>query len=177
MRSVRVLALLGLLSCQGEIVAPPAGVPGSAGSAGESLQPPPRAGFAAVADALQPSCGTLDCHGQIGRNLRLFGARGMRLDPRDTSAEGTTKPAEYEATYWSMVGLEPEEMSGVVRDRGAGSDRLALIRKARGVDLHKGGVRMKLNDDLDRCLLSWLAGSISQPACEAAVHVLDRATP
>lgn len=40
-----------------------------------------------VADALQPSCGTLDCHRQVTRNLRLFGARGLRLDPTHTSPD------------------------------------------------------------------------------------------
>jgi hypothetical protein len=171
MRRARAALLLTLLSCQGEIVGSPVGTPGSA----EALRPPPRAGFALVADALQPSCGTLDCHGQVGRNLRLFGARGMRLDPRHTSAEGTTTAAEYQATYWSVVGLEPEEMSAVVG--GAAVERLSLVRKARGVERHKGGVRMKVNDDLDRCLLSWLAGSVAQTVCEAAVHVLDRPAP
>src|SRR3954467_11362409 len=112
----RILPILLALSCQGAISTPDPDRPPPS----EVLQPPPRAGFARVADALQPSCGTLDCHGQIGRNLRLFGARGMRLDPKEASAEGTTTPAEYLATYWSVVGLEPEETSAVVRQNGDG---------------------------------------------------------
>jgi hypothetical protein len=49
------------------------------------LSAPPREGFESVADAMQPSCGTLDCHGQPGRNLRLYGGRGLRLDRNQRS--------------------------------------------------------------------------------------------
>ena len=30
-------------------------------------------------------CGSLDCHGQTGRNLRIWGCEGMRLDPHGAS--------------------------------------------------------------------------------------------
>jgi hypothetical protein len=130
------------------------------------LEAPPRAGFEAVADALQVTCGTLDCHGQPGRNLRLYGARGLRIDPGDSSAEGTTTAAEYEATYWSVVGLEPEPLSAVVRQKGSDSTRLTLVRKARGDEQHKGGRLMAVGDDLDRCLTSWLAGQVATAICE-----------
>jgi hypothetical protein len=131
------------------------------------LEAPPRDSFETVADALQVSCGTLDCHGQAGRNLRLYGARGLRLDPRATSAEGTTTPAEYEATFWSLVGLEPETLSAVVREQGTDPLRLTFMRKARGAEQHKGGALMKRGDDLDVCLTSWLGGAVMTPACEA----------
>ena len=68
-----------------------------------------------VADAMQPSCGTLDCHGQPDRNLRLYGGRGLRLDPVKASKDGDTEPPEYEANYWSVVALEPEILSTVTR--------------------------------------------------------------
>jgi prepilin-type processing-associated H-X9-DG protein len=61
-----------------------------------TLLVPPRNGFESVADAMQPSCGTLDCHGQPDRNLRLYGGRGLRLDPVKASKDGDTDPAEYD---------------------------------------------------------------------------------
>ena len=158
-RVVSVL-VLGGFSCSGQIVAPEPEAPAT-------LATPTRAGFKGVADALQPTCGTLDCHGQVGRNLRLYGERGLRLAPLDTSGEGATTDAEYEATYLSVTGLEPEIMSLVIEDKGARPDRLSLIRKARGDERHKGGSLMHAGDDLDRCLLSWLAGVVAAGNCQA----------
>jgi hypothetical protein len=152
-------ALTLTLACYGEPLEAPRDQP-------RRLEAPPRAGFEAVADALQVTCGTLDCHGQLGRNLRLFGARGLRLDLRASSAEGTTTAAEYEASYWSVVGLEPEPLSAVVRQMGFDPMRLTLMRKARGDEEHKGGRLMAVGDDLDRCLTSWLAGKVDATPCE-----------
>jgi hypothetical protein len=154
----RLLFALSLLACAPADEERPAG---------QDLALPDRATFAPVADALQIGCGTLDCHGQPGRNLRLYGARGLRLQEGDTSAAGATTAAEYDASYWSLVGLEPERLSDVVADRGARPERLALVRKPRGRELHKGGTLMEPSDDLDRCLVRWLAGVPDQAACEA----------
>jgi hypothetical protein len=151
------------LSCEGQIEGP-----GGPAAVSFQLLAPPATGFEAVADALQPHCGTLDCHGQVGRNMRLFGARGLRLDPTGDPADGSTTPAEYNATYWAVVGLEPEIMTAVVRDQGANPERLSLIRKARGHERHKGGTQMQMGDDLDRCLTSWLSGTIATTNCRAA---------
>ncbi len=129
---------------------------------------PSRAAFEPVADALQDTCGTLDCHGQSGRNLRLFGGRGLRLAAMDNSSDGATTDAEYEASYWSVVGLEPEIMSAVVRDRGSSPERLLMIAKARGTEKHKGGILMKPGDSLDVCLRKWLSGRTDEAVCMAA---------
>jgi hypothetical protein len=134
-------------------------------------------GFDSVADALQPSCGTLDCHGQPGRNLRLFGARGLRLDAHDTSAEGLTTVAEYEANYWSIAALEPEVLSDVLAAGGDDPERLILIRKGRGTTRHKGGTLMQPNDDLDQCLLDWLKGTISKDRCQQAARLTPKNAP
>jgi hypothetical protein len=130
------------------------------------LLAPRRSGFERVADAMQPHCGTLDCHGQAGRNLRLFGGRGLRLAPAGNPLDGDTTPAEYDATFWSVVGLEPETLTAVLHDSGANSERLSLIRKARGHERHKGGTLMAAGDALDRCLTSWLAGTVDEAACQ-----------
>jgi hypothetical protein len=134
-----------------------------------ALAAPPRAGFEPVADALISTCGTLDCHGQRGRNLRLFGNHGLRLAAADDPGGAPTTAAEYDADYWSLIGLEPETLDLVMRTRGADPDLLSLFRKPRGSDDHKGGALMKPKDPLDRCLLSWLAGPLDEDACEAAV--------
>lgn len=134
-------------------------------SAVSELQVPDRASFPLVADALQPSCGTLDCHGQRGRNLRLFGGRGLRLDPRSNPADDATTEAEYLASFRSLIGLEPEALDRVVRSSGDDPERLSLVRKARGTELHKGGVQMLPGDPLDQCLISWLSGRVNRDSC------------
>jgi hypothetical protein len=126
---------------------------------------PERAAFPKVADALQPSCGTLDCHGQPGRNLRLYGGRGLRLDAKANPADEATTEAEYQASFTSLVGLEPEAMDAVVRSGGLDLEQLSLVRKARGVELHRGGVQMLPGDPLDHCLTSWLSGRLQADAC------------
>lgn len=129
------------------------------------LMVPDRAVFPKVADALQPSCGTLDCHGQRGRNLRLYGGRGLRLDPKGNSADEGTTDAEYQASFASLVGLEPEALDAVVHSGGLDLERLSLVRKARGTELHRGGVQMLPGDPLDRCLTSWLSGHVHAESC------------
>jgi hypothetical protein len=150
-------------ACQGEISNPE-----GAGGVRLELRAPTRVNFEWVADAMQPHCGTLDCHGQAGRNLRLFGGRGLRLAPGSNPLDGDTTPAEYDATFWSVVGLEPETLTVVLAEKGADPERLSLIRKARGHERHKGGTLMVAGDNLDRCLLSWLAGVVLEAPCAAA---------
>jgi hypothetical protein len=132
---------------------------------------PSRASYAPVGDMLQAMCGSLDCHGQVGRNLRLYGARGLRFDPNDNAAENPTTPREYDESYWSVIGLEPEIIGQVVREAGAAPERLTLVRKARQLEKHKGGTLMMPGDARDRCLLSWLAGGIDAAACTVGKDV------
>lgn len=167
-QTVRSLALLLSLG--------PAAVPSCVGTAGSTandlhLTAPVRVGFEAVADAMQPSCGTLDCHGQAQRNLRLFGARGLRLAATDNPGEGSTTPAEYDATYWAVVAIEPESLAVVVQDGGKDPERWLPIRKGRGTTRHKGGALMHPGDDLDSCLVQWLMGNLAQDACLAAAQL------
>jgi hypothetical protein len=130
---------------------------------------PDRASFPPVADLLVHRCGTLDCHGQTSRNMRLYGSIGLRLDPADRPvSKGQTTSAEYDEDYASVVGLEPEVMSGVVADGGAGPERLTLIRKARGTEHHKGGTLWNEGDPQDRCVTSWLAGQTDVADCVGA---------
>ena len=163
-RALVVVTVIGAFSaCAGEV-----GDGGSGGNVQQELLAPPRAKFELVADAMQPSCGTLDCHGQAGRNMRLCGGRGLRLMAGANPLAGNTTPAGYDATFWSVVGLEPETMTAVVADHGADPERLSLIRKPRGHERHKGGTLMTVGDPLDRCLLSWLAGAVADAPCMTA---------
>jgi hypothetical protein len=132
-------------------------------------------GFGPVADYLDHRCGSLDCHGQVGRNLRIWGCEGMRLAPTDIpqcsralGGSGTT-PAEHQATYRSLVGLEPAVMSAVVAGGGMHPELLTFVRKARGTESHKGGTLITPGDAQDTCVTSWLSGNTSTAACAAAI--------
>jgi hypothetical protein len=160
MRAWTVLLLLA--GCQATVDPPPGVVPPGQSSA---LLAPSRATFNPVDDVLQASCGTLDCHGQPGRSLRLYGGRGLRLSPQGNSADDPTTPAEYDESYFSVIGLEPEIMSEVVADQGRQPERLTMVRKARNLEHHKGGKIFTEGDDRDRCLTSWLGGTVDDAAC------------
>ncbi len=139
------------------------------GNARIAIVAPSAASFPAVATFLEQRCGTLDCHGQVGRSLRLYGFVGLRLDPTDVPGGRATTPDEVDADYQSVVGLEPEILAAVVQDGGARPERLTLVRKARGTEHHKGGVLITPGDAQDRCLTSWLAGAVDEGACASAL--------
>jgi hypothetical protein len=130
--------------------------------------------FPPVSDLMDHRCGSLDCHGQTSRNLQIYGCEGMRLDPNDVpgcrNAGGkNTTQAEYDATYRSLVGLEPAVMSQVVQGGGAHPELLTFIRKARGWEAHKGGGLMFPGDEQDVCITSWLAGKTDDATCVKAL--------
>ena len=132
------------------------------------------AAFGPVADFLDHRCGSLDCHGNTSRNLRIYGCEGMRLLPSDApicSRLGgrKTTPDEHLATFHSLVGLEPTAMSAVVLDNGQDPELLTFVRKARGQESHKGGALIVQGDDQDRCITSWLAGATDTAACGNAI--------
>jgi hypothetical protein len=132
--------------------------------------------FVPVADYLGFRCGSLDCHGQPGRNMRVWSCAGMRLNPNNVSFCGGandpkmpfTTPQEYEATYRSVVGLEPTVMSTVVAGHAAHPELLTMVRKARGLEAHKGGVLITPGDAQDVCITSWLAGNVNVDECTSA---------
>jgi hypothetical protein len=131
--------------------------------------------FAPVGDYLEHRCGSLDCHGQVGRNLRIWGCEGMRLDAHDISScsrqlGGTpTTPAEHQATYRSLVGLEPNVMTTVVEGHGQDPELLTFMRKATGLEAHSGGQLIVVGDGQYDCLVSWLAGHTDFAACMSAI--------
>ncbi len=132
-------------------------------------QLPDRAAFVVVATAMQRRCGTLDCHGQSGRNLRLYGLGGLRLSTPeapivDPVADPSTVP-ELDASYTSTIGLEPEALWRVLA-QGADPNQLSIVRKMRGIEKHKGGQLARAGDALDRCLVSWLTDRADPTPCE-----------
>jgi hypothetical protein len=131
--------------------------------------------FGPVGDFVGHRCGTLDCHGQMGRNLRIWSCDGMRLADADTSGCGLsgsfTTPEEHQATYRSLVGLEPTVMSVVVQGHGAQPEFLTFVRKARGLEAHVGGQLIEPGDDQDTCITSWLSGSTDLMACQKAILI------
>lgn len=125
---------------------------------------------AAVGNMLENRCGTLDCHGSGGRNLRLYGHVGMRLGNGVSGVDVDTID-ELRASYDSVVGLEPEILSAVVAEGGARPERLTLVRKARGTEHHKGGTIFAAGDARDVCFTSWLAGNADADACARGAPV------
>lgn len=134
----------------------------------EELRLPDRATFPMVADVLDRRCATLDCHGAPARNLRLYGRSGLRLAAGDAPGSSSTTDAEYDASYESVVGLEPEVLSLVITEGGRAPERLTLIRKARGSESHKGNAVTTAGDDGDRCMTSWLSPALDEAACASA---------
>ena len=139
------------------------------GNARVAVVAPSAASFPAVATFLEHRCGTLDCHGQIGRNLRLYGYDGLRLAAADLPGGAPTTADEIAVDYQSVIGLEPEILATVVEQGGAQPERLTLVRKGRGSEHHKGGALIMVGDAQDRCLTSWLAGAVDDVACADAL--------
>lgn len=138
---------------------------------------PDRAQFAPVGDLLGHRCGELDCHGNSQRNFIIYSCEGLRLDPAASPGcpsmlgpmATVTSEGEYDATYRSLVGLEPAVMSNVIRGHGTNPELLTFVRKARGDESHKGGALVAPGDDQDKCITSWLAGQTDKDACTRAV--------
>lgn len=121
---------------------------------------------------LERRCGTLDCHGQVGRAFRLYSAGGLRM-PNDAgliSGGGPDTPAELLANYQSLIGLQPEEMSRVVAHDDPPTS-LLVVAKPLALQTHKGGQALATGDSGDACLESWLVREISLPACKDAAQV------
>lgn len=143
---------------------------------GAVLVAPSQDTFPEVGDALQQTCATLDCHGQAGRALRIYGYGGLRLSSLDNPLGDPTSELEYLASYESLVSLEPEALSRVVTQQ-ADPNQLSLVRKTRGIEHHKGGQRAVTGDALDRCIVLWLTGLFDPDPCIEVVEFLHPTTP
>jgi len=57
-------------------------------------------------------------------------------------------------------------MSRVVDDGATHPEWISIVRKPLGIEKHKGGRLMLAQDELYRCLVSWLAGALDGEACD-----------
>jgi len=110
---------------------------------------------------LEHRCGTLDCHGQVGRPFRLFSQNGLRAanDAGIESGGGPDTPGEVYSNYLSAIGLQPELMSQVVAgDLPLSQIETTLLLVAKPLDLqvHKGGQQISVGDVSFDCLTGWL---------------------
>jgi hypothetical protein len=118
----------------------------------------PTATTAGVSRVLELRCGTLDCHGQVGRALRIYGQYGLRFvegDADNQPGSGATTPTEYEANYQSVIGLQPEYTT-LVYEGALPPEAMLLIRKPLQLERHKGGAVFVSGDDAYNCITSWL---------------------
>lgn len=130
---------------------------------------------------MERRCGSLDCHGQFGRPLRLYSEWGLRLNPNpDGSRNGQPTTAEEQtANYLSVVGLEPETLSECFESKGDPEKlkTFQLLKKPlseeNGGIRHKGGpvLRATPTDKGWLCLFGWVTGTPDAPACAAAAKV------
>ncbi len=128
-----------------------------------------------VHPVIELRCGSLDCHGQAPRGLRVYGANSLRLpnERGDIPGLGLTTPDEARATYASILGLQPEKTNALVMTRPrTASDAYALLVLTKGTALerHRGGESMRKGDPAEQCLLTWLIGAANQARCAEAVR-------
>jgi hypothetical protein len=123
-----------------------------------------------VSVVLERRCGTLDCHGQVGRPLRIYGQYGLRFvdDAGNVPGVQPTTATEHEANYQAVIGLQPELMTEVVQGNAPPED-LMLLRKPLQLERHKGGQVFETGDDGYNCFVTWLGGQADYTSCTAAV--------
>jgi hypothetical protein len=129
--------------------------------------------FRPVSAVLEQRCGTLDCHGDAARPLRIYGQIGLRRpEPRDSK---NLNPGEYEKYYSgdtaiattqaelndnaaAVCGLEPELLQKLRDGSETDPGTLTFIRKARLEEKHKGGRIWSAGETPDQCMINWLTG-------------------
>ena len=131
--------------------------------------------FEIVSQVYERRCGTLDCHGQATRPFRVYGRDGLRK-PATGLGGGyvsggmvATTQDEIDSNYYSACGLEPERMANVVAGKQT-VDTLTLVRKPRLEEAHKGGEVLPKGSLGDACILSWIAGAVDVPSCDAELQ-------
>jgi len=128
---------------------------------------------AGVDAVLEQRCASLDCHGQMGRALRLFSQSGLRLISQDAAnvpGGAPTTQTELVANYQAVIGLQPELMTEVVQGNEPPT-ALLLLRKPLQLERHKGGQVIVPGSNAYDCIVSWLGGpsNFSERACALAL--------
>jgi len=155
------------------------------------------ASFTPVSLVLEQRCGSLDCHGNVARPLRIYGSRGLRyvplytideegqvlenpdakayVDPTKAEADGAypgaggtaTTEIEREQTVRALCGLQPEIMRQVVLD-GANPEKLLVLSKPLHLERHKGEKVFERGSLDYACIASWLQSKLPDGAIDAA---------
>ncbi len=132
---------------------------------------PDQTQFTTVSPVFERRCGTLDCHGQVGRPLRIYSGLGLRLpnDAGDIPGSGATTPDEITANYRAVIGLQPEQMTRVIAGE-APPDSLLILSKPLNLESHKGGPAFAPTGDPGAgCITTWILGAVDATQCAAAV--------
>jgi hypothetical protein len=119
-----------------------------------------------VQPVMERHCGSTDCHGQLPRGLRVYGASGLRLP----GATGPTTHDETRATYESILGLEPEKTDALARKSPRTDDdayKLLLLEKPLAIERHRPGAALRKGEPAEKCIVSWLANGIDAASCGA----------
>jgi hypothetical protein len=138
--------------------------------------------FKPVSNVLERRCGTLDCHGEYARPLRIYGQNGLRaatvdeLDPDVAQQNGTvsggdeTSEAEVRLNWRSVCGLEPEKTAQVIFGQAA-PEELMILRKPLRLERHKGEQLFQQGDNAAVCVSCWLRGFPDDVVeCEGAIE-------
>ncbi|MBX3203615.1 MAG: hypothetical protein KF764_01040 [Labilithrix sp.] len=128
---------------------------------------------------MEVRCGGLDCHGQVGRPLRIYGQTGLRLKAREDGLRDNSPTTDDERTenYRSVVGLEPEAMAECFESKGEKFATFQLLKKPLGVEndgiRHKGGpvLRPTQSDPGWQCLYGWVSDNVDAAECERASKI------
>lgn len=152
--------------------------------------------FAPVSRLLERRCGSLDCHGDLARPLRIHGSSGLRyvaihdldesghaklsseafryVDPDAARIAGAfpgagglpTTAEELEQNVRSICGLEPERMREVVFGRAA-PEQLLLLSKPLQLERHKGSKVFERGSRDHACIASWLRSRLPDHELDA----------
>jgi hypothetical protein len=139
--------------------------------------------FQTVSFVIEKRCGSLDCHGNLARPMRITGSTGLRLytpdqfaDPIEAENDGVgpggteaTTAAELEANREAICGIEPERTEQVVLGNLDPTD-LMVIRKPTLRERHKGGAVFFKGGAGESCVASWLTGAVILPDCIEAIQ-------
>jgi hypothetical protein len=123
-----------------------------------------------VQPVFERRCGSLDCHGQLPRGLRVYGEIGLRL-PNDAGlvpGGGATTPEEALATYQSIMGLQPEKMDAFLLTPGrtqTDAYQLLILTKGTAIERHRGGPAIQRGEPAEQCIVTWLLGSADPGLC------------
>ncbi len=131
-----------------------------------------------VSNFMEKRCGSLDCHGHIGRPLRIYSDWGLRYRSENDGKRvaGPTTEEEQIENYRSVIALEPDLLSDSVLTGGAYVD-FQLIKKPLDISgggiNHKGGpvIRVGDGDPGWRCLHGWIRGEPSKQKCDEAATI------